>query len=363
MFTYEISESITGKPVQNVTRLATRESSWERLVGQVTSGSTTFSLAASPFSRAQHRTLFMPWTHQLNICWNRWPIYSGLITQAGWTQRTKRLTVKSSSLRILLSRRLMFPVGGWGTGTVDAYSLDIRRAMALFVRKALLDGNPRWKVPLTIIGHVGGSRRDTVHNDSFQTAEDIISALEAEANAPDIDFRPRRVPLSDYFEHEVRIGDPANGGLLDGPSLEWARGAQDVKTVTEGIDMVTGAFTPGEGSEQIRPFGQSALDTGLEPYQGPYLDKVQTFSRAASLDQLDAFARAIRIANSEPRELMSFTVRSDGRNKLDQFMPGMRARALVRGDEWLPPGWSPWQYVLGYSGGSNRSVTLKVKGG
>ncbi|VXB74804.1 hypothetical protein [Pseudoclavibacter sp. 8L] len=364
-----IAETITGRPVAEVTNLVGGDSPWTRQLRGVGSGSTVFSLADSPFSRSQHRDLFYPWIHTLHQCWDTptgpWPVYSGLLNRAGWKAKTKLLTVSHAEVRVLLSRRLPFPVGGWGTGTVDAYSLDARRAMALFVRKGLIDGLPRWKIPLDVISHVGGSRRDTVHNDQFATIEDVVSRLETAENGPDLDFNPRRVPVSDYFDWEARIGNPSNGGLLDGPAFEWDltsdSGAQDIDADTNGMNMTSGIFTPGEGTGSTRPFGQAALDTGFETRPYPYLDRVEVVSQEANVSKLDAIARSIRLEHQEPTDTVGFSVQASSYPTAAAFVPGMRVRAKVAEDEWMPAGWTPFSYVLAFSGNRDETITFKVK--
>lgn len=357
-----VAETLTGKPVQEVTKLATGSGSWNRILNGVGSGSHTFNLSGSPFTKTQHRHIFKPWTHSLWVCWDDTPVYAGLFTRAGWKAQTKQLTVTHSEVRILLGRRLMFSVGGWATGTVDLYSQDARHAAAYFVWKAFRDGLPRWQLPVEIFAHVGGSRHDIAYNTHFKTGEELVDAISKENGGPDIDFRPERVPLSDWFRWRLRVGNP----LLNGGQFEWdlaaQSGAQDVETFTEGINMTTGVFTPGEGSDKVRPFGQAALETGLEPYQGPYLDLVEVFSQEPDIARLDAHALAIRREGEAPTERVTFSVRADHYPGAGALVPGMTVRAKLKADEWLDGGWTPFRYVLGLSGGMGKTITLKLKG-
>lgn len=365
MWSYVVAETLTGKPVQDVTALVTKDVSWKRQLNGYGTGKHGFHLGASPFTRSQHRYLFQPWTHSIFQCWNRTPVYGGPFVSGSWNGRNSVLTVNSVELRVILSRRLLYSLGTWVTH--DIYSADARRAMAYFLRLALITGNPnpaRWAMPVDIPGHVGGTRNDKVYRYHFKTSEEVVAAISDEDGGPDLDFRPYRVADSDWFRWEARIGDPAAGGLLTGPSFEWSlngSNAQDVSQDWDGLPMTTGVFTPGEGNDEVRPYGQAALETGLEPYQGPYLDKVVSFTQEDRPDRLNSNARGILRAFQQPKERSGFSVRADLFPQVDQFVPGMRIRGQLPGDAWTTPGWSPFQYVLGYSGDGGKRVTFEVK--
>jgi hypothetical protein len=331
--------------------------SWERALNGTSQGTHVFRLNNS-LTWQQWNDLFDGWRRMLVVCWNDVPVYAGFILRTDYDYPKNEVTVAHSSFRTVLSRRLPFGIGGYDEGrlVIDGQS---KRGI---VFKLIFSGTQGarsavWDLPVTFPAYeeAGGESR-VYENFAFQTIEAAITELTNSEGGPDIDFHPYWA-VDGTLKHELRVGGP----YLSGPQFEFDASATRrsllLRTLTTDFaQMVTGAFTLGKGSGEIKYFGEDATVAAPGGYIS--LDITQSQSQLTDKAELDGHSREkVRLYSAPILQRTAAVIAS-------KWLPDARPGALVKvrraACDWRPAETLDLR-VVRYAGDIKSGlITLKV---
>lgn len=331
--------------------------SWERALNGVSQGSHVFRLNDT-LSWEQWNDLFDGWRRMLVVCWDDFVVYTGFILKTDYDIPKNQLTVAHASFRAVLSRRLPYGIGGYTTGLLAATNQTLRG----IVYKLIFVGTQGarsavWDLPVTFPAYEEtGTETRRYENFAFQTIEAAITELTNTENGPDIDFRPYWAS-DGTLKHELRVGDP----YLTGPDFEFDATARRRTLLlrsltTDFSQLVTGVFTLGKGSGEIKKHGENAAVAVPGGYIS--LDVTRSFTQLEDQGALDAHAREeVRLYRAPIRQYAAAVIASKW---LPYARPGSNIRVHQAASDWRPAE-SVDLRVVAYSGDVKSGlITLKV---
>jgi len=352
-----IFDTQTGAPMSPVQPAS---GTWGR--GDVTSRSHAVPLRGDGFTQAQRRDLYRAWDRTLVQMWDGKPVYGGLILGTDYDMASGILTVNHCDVRVLLSRRWMYGIGGYSpTGSVVIDNLSLRGIAArlgYIGLQAPISG--AWPIPVVIPAEEAGSIDRTYYHYEFQTVAEALSEIESMDGGPDTDLQPR-LDAEGRLYWEYRIGNP----LLDGPDWEFNIAAEkqpllDLHVKEDAAKQTTGVFAVGKGAEADMRVGGAAASVSA----GLAKDTLITLKDIDDVAQLNSHAQAELNALYSPTTQWSFNVLASeldtGTQNLGDLTIGSTVRTLSSGDEWIADGVKD-HYTVGYTGDYGYSVTFQVQ--
>lgn len=340
-------------------RLRAIDDNSTRRLGEAGQGRHSFVLRGARTTRAQNQDLFAEWRNIIVKCWNGVPKYAGFITDWDWDSARGVIDVQTVEFRAILRRRLLFPVGGYGFGTLVCVGQSRRGIMyQILYRSTKGSYSAVWNLLNVLPATEEAGPIDlTLPAYKFMTAEQALK--DQESLAGDVDFEPRW-SSSGRLELVTRIA-PDSAPKLSGNTVQLAKSALRPSAVglnlaSSGAKMRTGAFALGDGGEEDRPWGDDAT---VAEFGGiPSLDVAVSVGKVSEQSELDAHAAAQVDAYKTPTrqyELGTFAARL-----MSTVQLGSPIRVYTSGDEMINPGWIILR-CIGYTTTTKRKVSLEVQ--
>jgi hypothetical protein len=337
---------------------ALNDSSTHRL-NEAGSGRHSFLLRWQRGTREQNQDLFAEWRNIVVKCWNGVPKYAGFITDWEWDSDRGVIDVKTVEFRAILRRRLLFPVGGYGFGTLTCVGQSRRGLMyQILYRSTKGNYSQVWDLlnVLPATSEPGGLSLE-IPNYKFMTAEQALS--DQQNVGGDVDFEPRW-NAEGKLELLTRIA-PDHSPRLDGAPVTLNKAALrpsalGLKLASSGTKMRTGTFALGDGAEQNRPWGDDA--TVAQSGGIPSLDIAESFGRIEDIGELEDQARAAVNSNKAP--IKQFEVSGFASRVMPALQMGSPIRVYTQGDEMIDPGWINLR-CMGVTHTTKHKVNLEVQ--
>lgn len=318
------------------------------------------------YTQAQWKAATAHWWAMLAVMWDDEPLYFGIIQDKTWDYWSQTLTLKTVTIDDFWRNRYTFGVGG-------GYNLPAFKIVAQSMRAALAATINRvnggvwggtWPMPLDFnvpLAESGTFSLD-LENHDWKTGQSIIDNIQARDGAPDVAYLPK-ITADGKARWDVLIGSPRIPGPSVTVPLSVRRGRALSPVLHEaGGEMVSGMFTPGEGTGKIRPHGEAGF------IDGPAMavrDAARTISDVDDDDALNDMAMATLVARRRATRQHDFgLVIDDGPNALpaSAMRLGTRINLLHSGDGYEPP-FTEANYIvaISHSSSSPREFTPEVQ--
>lgn len=351
--THKLFEFMSGAPLSIP---ITATGSWNDSLTTVGSGRFSIPLEGSPFTPAQWRASTAHWFHMVAELWDDHPVFFGLIARKEIGLETNTLEVSTVTVNDLFANRFTFGVGTYPGGDLTVESQSYRAALVQVILRAINRG-ATWTLPFDFDAptyEAGGFSQEWKNHD-WKRISDLIDIIQSQDGGPDLAFIPK-LDANGYARWDVRIGTPRiSGPTIDLPMSVRKSRARGARIIEDGVNMLSGAFTRGEGMGKNRAFGEAGFIGG---------PTMAVRDAARDMPSNDANLNGIALAdlkrNRGPITQYEFDLMLNGAAPfpLSDFRLGTRFNLRHSGNAYLEPA-SQMQYTVARSFATSTPDTAR----
>lgn len=335
---------------------------WRTVANGAGDGEHNFSLVdpATKLAPNVWRDMTVPWAVTLVVSWNDSALYAGLIMRHTWNAQTGTLSVSHREVRAIATRRMLYGVGPYDPFADIVIENKSNRGLARsYVFYALINGTPRWQLPIVLPDDEAGGWTERIERWRFRTLEDLLRSVQEADGGPDIHFQPRWTSAG-KLEWVLMLGTPR----LTATSIEVNVTAPEspvvgFQQVTDAAQQLTGLWGLGEGSGPDMLVSPQPLPDGGRPI--PFLDTSRPFKDIKEQARLDTMSAESMRSSREPTVQWTFGLRGA------EWMPRVGVGTSVRwhhmGDAFMErtPDGGRVSYVVGVSGDMSLELGLELQ--
>jgi hypothetical protein len=280
-----------------------------------------------------------PLRKSLAFAYGQFIVEAGPILRRRYDEKSRRLELTAVGLWSIFDRRKALPGYALAIGVpVGGVNLSIGPCAPGSIARELvrvsIEDNPFGLGGLNIVlpEFEAGPYVKNIPGFDLRWIGEALNNLTQEQDGVDIRFRPQFMGADPTrVEWALETGDP----LLSqtGPDWRWDGSRPKTNVVGFGADesaegIAARAWVPGAGQERDMLVG-AATNLELVEAGWPWTETDNASKQEADQGVITGLAEADLLAASGPEEQFSITVRTDGINKLGEYLPGDFATVVI----------------------------------
>lgn len=368
MYTAFACETVTGN---NLGPLDVTISSWARELN----GTDTATVVMSPgaltvANRDLIRLYTTPWRMSLVICWDGVPMFAGPFVTRQWSNTAT--TFNAVGFRSLFLKRKAHT---WATPYASQALSYTNMSLASIAQALAIVGTSHPGGSLPIVYPATEVDSDPTHVRNYPGYElknisDIWTLLTGVKNGPDIDFLPSWTDATQTaIQWTMRLGTLAQPQLFQPQRVVFdvsspQSSVSNLTYVEDGSQLTTTQWAAGAGND-VGILMSQTTSTNLTSNGYPMLEEEVDYRTVIDQATLDTYTAGDLALHSVPVVQWSLTVDALQPPVMSSYNIGDRSLVRVANHIWIPdsvPAGYPMR-IVGMSGNSSTSLTLKVQAG